>query len=147
MVMVLMKLQLNVPHQNQAYRFGITHSTVSRTFVHWLLIMDVCLSPLIRWPERDDLWKTMPQCFKLPFGNKTTIIMTIWSFLCETNKPPGWSTNIQLWQAPQYSQGPHWHHPKGCIAFVSEAWGGAPQTNISLKIVVCETNCFLGIYL
>ncbi|XP_068697351.1 uncharacterized protein [Montipora capricornis] len=72
MVMVLMKLRLNVPNQDLAYRFGVSMSTVSRTFAHWLVIMDVRLSPLIRWPEREELWKTMPQCFKFSFGNKTT---------------------------------------------------------------------------
>ena len=67
MITVLMKLRLNVPHQHLAYRFGVSQSKVSRTFAHWRLIMDVCLSPLIRWPEREELWKTMPQCFKCSF--------------------------------------------------------------------------------
>ena len=69
MVMVLMKLRRDVPHQDLAYRFGVSQSTVSRTFAHWLLIMDIRLSPLIRWPEREELWKTMPQCFSFFFGN------------------------------------------------------------------------------
>lgn len=60
MIMVLMKLRLNVPHQDLGYRFGVSQSTVSRTFAHWLFIMDVRLSPLIRWPEREELWRTMP---------------------------------------------------------------------------------------
>ena len=91
MVMVLMKLRLTVPHRDLAYRFGVSQSTVSRTFAHWLLIMDVRLSPLIKWPEREELWKTMPQCFKFSFGNKTTVIIDCFEvfFLCETNKPPG----------------------------------------------------------
>ena len=74
MIMVLMKLTLNVPHQDMAYRFGVSQSTVSRTFAHWLFIMDVRLSPLIRWREREELWRTMPQCFKFSFGTKTTVI-------------------------------------------------------------------------
>ena len=63
MTMVLMKLRLNVPQQDLAYRFGVSQSTVSRTFAHWLFTMDVWLSPLIWWPEREELWRTMPQCF------------------------------------------------------------------------------------
>jgi len=58
MIMVLAKLRLNVPHQHLAYRFGESQSTVSRTFAHWLFVMDVRLSPLIRWPERE-LWRTL----------------------------------------------------------------------------------------
>lgn len=57
MIMVLMKLRLNVPHQDLAYRFGVSQSTVSRT--HWLFVMDVRLFPLIRWPEKEELWRTV----------------------------------------------------------------------------------------
>ena len=81
-VMVLMKLRLDVPHQDLAYRFGVSESTVSRTFAHWLLIMDVRLSSLIRWPERDELWKTMPNCFKFSFGNKRTVIIYCFEVFC-----------------------------------------------------------------
>ena len=38
MIMVLMKLRLNVPHQDLAYRFGVSQSTVSRTLAHGLFI-------------------------------------------------------------------------------------------------------------
>ena len=138
MVMVLMKLRLNVPHQDLPYRFGVSQSTVSKTFAHWLLIMDVRLSPLIRWPEREELWKTMPQCFKFSFGNKTTVIIDCFEIFCV--KP----TNL-LARAQTFSS--YKHHntvkvligitPQGCISFVSEAWGDAPQTSILLKIVAC----------
>jgi len=125
MVMVLMKLRLNVPHQDLAYRFGVSQSTVSRTFAHWLFIMDVRLWPLIRWPEREELWKTMPQCFKFSFGTKTTLIIDCFEVFCV--KP----TNL-LARAQTFSS--YKHHntvkvligitPQGCISFVSEAWGG-----------------------
>ena len=59
--MVLMKLRLNVPHLDLAYRFGVSQATVSRTFTHWLFIMDVQLSPLIGWPDREELWRTKPR--------------------------------------------------------------------------------------
>ena len=138
-VMVLMKIRLNVPHQDLAYRFGISQSTVSRTLAHWLLVMDVCLSPLIRWPEREELWKTMPQCFNFSFGNKTTVI--IGCFEVFYVKP-----TILLARAETFSSCKHHNKvkiligitPQGCISFLSEARGGdAPQTNILLKIVAC----------
>ena len=46
--MVLMTIRLNVPLQYFAYRFGISLSTVSRTFSTWLTVMDIRLSPIIR---------------------------------------------------------------------------------------------------
>jgi len=87
--------------------------------------MDVRLSPLIRWPEREELWKTMPQCFKFSFGNKTTVIIDRFEFFCV--KP----TNL-LARAQTFSSYKHYNTvkvligitPQGCISFVSEAWGG-----------------------
>ena len=125
MIMVLMKLRLNGPHQDLGYRFGVSQSTVSRTFAHWLFIMDVRPSPLIRWPEREELWRTMPQCFKFSFGTKTTVIIDCFEVFCV--KP----TNL-LARAQTFSS--YKHHntvkvligiiPQGSISFVSEAWGG-----------------------
>ena len=39
-VMVLMKLRLNVPLQDLAYRFKVSQPTVSRIFSSWLVVMD-----------------------------------------------------------------------------------------------------------
>ena len=74
-VMVLIKLRLNVPNQDLAYRFEISLSTVSRVFNAWMEVLDVRLSPLISWPEREELWQTMPRCFQHSFGKTTTIII------------------------------------------------------------------------
>ena len=38
-VMVLIKLRLNVPLQDLAFRFGVSLPTVSRTFTTWLTVM------------------------------------------------------------------------------------------------------------
>ena len=72
-VIVLMKLRLNMPLQDLAYRFQVSHSTVSRIFSSWLVVMDTRLFPLISWPEREQLWRTMPQCFMYSFGKKVTV--------------------------------------------------------------------------
>ena len=61
--------------QDLAYCFGIAIATVSSKFSGWVVVLDVQLAPLIRWPEHEDLWQTMPQCFQVAFGNKTTLII------------------------------------------------------------------------
>ena len=73
--MVLVKLRLAVPHLDLAYRLKISTSMVSRILSTWLTVMDVCLGPLVKWPERDDLYRTMPRCFLDSFGRKTTVII------------------------------------------------------------------------
>lgn len=68
-----MKLKLNMPMQDLAYHVRISIITVSRTFSAWMVVLVVRLVPLIRCPE--NLWRTMPQCFQVAFGNKTTVII------------------------------------------------------------------------
>ena len=74
-VLVLTKLRLNMPFQKLAFRFGVKVTTISRIFSCWITVMDVRLAPLIFWPERDQLWKTMPVCFQYSVGKKVTVII------------------------------------------------------------------------
>ena len=69
--MVLMKLRLNMPFKDLAYRFkNISDSSILSTFSAWTIAMDIRLSPLILWPEREALWATMRLCFQYSFGKK-----------------------------------------------------------------------------
>ena len=124
-IMVLMKLHLNVPHQDLAYRFNVSRSLVSRAFSSWMLTMDIRLSTLIVWPSRENLHKTMPKCFLDAFGLKATVIIDCYEIFID--RP----TNL-LARAQTFSS--YKHHntvkvligitPQGTISFVSEAWGG-----------------------
>ena len=124
-IMVLMKLRLNVPHQDLAYRFGVSRFVVSRVFNSWIEVMDIRLSPLIVWPERKDLQKTMPRCFTDAFGLKTTVIIDCFEIFID--RP----TNL-LARAQTFSNNKHHNTvkvligitPQGSISFVSKAWGG-----------------------
>lgn len=82
--MVLMKLRLNLPFKDLAYRFkNISVSTISRTFSAWMIAMHIRLSPLILWPEREALWATMPLCFQYSFGKKITVIIDCFEFFID----------------------------------------------------------------
>ena len=59
-VITLMKLRLNLGHQDLAYRFSVNKGTVSRRFDDMLNIMYTRLKFLIFWPDQEELWKTMP---------------------------------------------------------------------------------------
>lgn len=71
-VMVLMKLPLSVPFQDLAYLFMVSVPTVARIFSSWMVVMDTRLFPLVSWPDREQLWKTIPMCFQHAFGRKAT---------------------------------------------------------------------------
>ena len=124
-VMVLIKLRLNVPNQDLAYRFEISLSTVSRVFNAWMEVLDVRLSPLISWPEREELWRTMPRCFQYSFGKKTTIIIDCFEIFID--HPSNLLARVQTFS--HYKS----HNtvkvligvtPQGSVCFVSKAWGG-----------------------
>ena len=72
---MLMKLRLNCQVQDLAYRSGVAVSTVSRIFLKWITAMYRRLKPLILWPDRDALTKTMPICFLDSFGKRVAVIL------------------------------------------------------------------------
>ena len=124
-IIVLMKLRLNAPLQDLAYRFVVSVSTISRISSHWIVVMDTRLFRFVYWPDRDQLWRTMPQCFQYAFGKKTTVVIDCFEVFIE--RP----SNL-LARAQTFSN--YKHHntikilvgitPQGTISFVSEAWGG-----------------------
>lgn len=87
--------------------------------------MNIWLSQLVYWPEQDELWRTMPQCFEFSFGKNTMVIINC--FEVSIKRP----TNL-LARAQTFSS--YKHHntvkvligitPQGTISFVSKAWGG-----------------------
>ncbi|PFX14832.1 hypothetical protein AWC38_SpisGene17387 [Stylophora pistillata] len=124
-VLTLMKLKLNMPLEDLAYRFNVSVSTISRVFLAWMVAMDTRLSPLIKWPDREDLWRTMPQCFQFSFGKKTTVIIDCFEVFID--RPSNLLARAQTFSSYK-------HHntikvligitPQGTISFVSKAWGG-----------------------
>ena len=83
------------------------------------------LSPLIHWPDRESLIRTMPQCFKFSFGTKATVITDCFEIFIE--KSSNLLAGVQTFSS-------HKHHnttkvligitPQGTISYASEAWDG-----------------------
>ena len=113
-----------MPLQDLAYRFKVSHSTVSQIFSSWLVVIDIRLFPLISWPEREQLWRTMPQCFMYYFGKKVTVVIDCFEVFIE--KPTNLLARTQTFSSYK-------HHntiklligitPQGTVSYVSEAWG------------------------
>ena len=71
----MIRLRLNLSGRDLGYRFGgISESTVSRTFLHVVDVLYQRLKPLIIWPDRDVLRKTLPMDFRKYCPNCVVII-------------------------------------------------------------------------
>ena len=64
LLVTLMRLRLNLCRQDLGYRFKVHASTISRTFEFVIGLLYAKLKPLIIWPTRDALKKTMPMVFR-----------------------------------------------------------------------------------
>ena len=124
-VVVLMRLRLNLQVQDLAYRFRVLKSTLSRIFLVTLHILYVKLKPLIMWPNRDQLQKTMPLDFRRSFGMKCAVIVDCFEIFCE--RPSSVLARSQTWS--NYKQRNTVKYmigitPQGSISFISRGWGG-----------------------
>ena len=121
----LMRLRLNLTLKDLAYRFEVSNSTVSSVFIELTDVLFIYLRQLIKWPLREQIWKTTPNCFRKHFGTKVVVIIDCFEVF--THKP----TNL-LARAQTFSSYKHHNTVKfligittqGVISFISKAWGG-----------------------
>ena len=79
-----MKLRLNPPNQDLAFRYQVSSATVCRVFKKWIVAMYHKLGPhLIQWPTREALQRTMPFCFRVNYGLKVTGIIDCFELFIE----------------------------------------------------------------
>ena len=95
----LMVLIKNLGDQDLAYRFGVNQSTVSRHFKRWIDVMHVRLSPLVKWPNRNELMKTMPMEFRNNFQLCVVIIDCFEVFI---ERPTNLKARVQMWSNYKY---------------------------------------------
>ena len=87
-------------------------------------MMHVQLSPLVKWPGREELMKTMPMEFRQNFKQCIVVIDCFEVFI---ERPTSLKARAQTWS--NYK-----HHntakfligisPQGAISFISKGWGG-----------------------
>lgn len=124
LIMTLIKLRLNLPFCDLGNRFGCHHTTAARIFVKVLNILYYRFKSLIAWPEREDLKRNVPACFKDNFKSVTAIIDCFEIFI---EKPSNLDAAAKTWSNYKH------HHtikfligitPQGQISFISNAYGG-----------------------
>ena len=123
-LLTLLKLRLNLKNADLAFRFGIAESTVSKIIHKWLNILYLALKFLIRWPTREEVRATLPECFRAKFSTAVVIIDCTEIFIERaTNllaRSQTWS-NYKSHNTIKYLIG---ITPQGTVSFISNAWGG-----------------------
>ena len=123
-LMALMRLRLNTDVEFLSYHFGLHVSNVSRTVNKWICVLYERLKDvLIKWPERGELYKTMPLDFR-KFGRCVVIIDCFEVFL---ERPSTVLARAQTWSNYKHQNTCKFLigiAPQGSITFVSRAWGG-----------------------
>ena len=123
-LMVLIKLRHADPHQHLGYQFGVHITRVSKIFNHWINIMYVELQPLIKWPEREMLRKTLPACFKQQYSRATCIIDCSEIFIQRPTSLTARSQTYSNYKSHNTVKFLIAISPTGAIIFVSKCWGG-----------------------
>ena len=87
--------------------------------------MDIRLSFLIMWPDRESITKTMPFCFQPHYGFRVTSIIDCFELFIE--KPSDLLAKSCTWsQYKHYNTAKYLISitPQGIISFISNGWGG-----------------------
>lgn len=141
LLLTLVKLRLNLPFRDLAYRFGGIHPTTCSTyFKHIISVMSNRMRGLVYWPERELIKKTIPQCFREAFHDKTTVIIDC--FEIKTQKPSSLLTAAQSWSNYKHYQTVKYLIgilPQGSVCYISEGWGG----RVSDKVLT-ENSAFIN---
>ena len=131
---VLMKLHLDTPMQDLAYRLGCSLTSFSNIFHEWLKVMYYNLKQLIIWPDADTLRANLPEAFKNHYRNAICIIDCFEVFI---QRPLSFEPRASSFS--NYKR----HNtinvlvavaPTGSITFISKARGG----RVSDKVITQE---------
>ena len=137
LLVTLMRLRLNLCGQDLGYRFKVHASTISRTFEFVIGLLYAKLKPLIIWPTRDVLKKTMPMVFRKHCPQCVVIIDCFEIFV---DRP----TDL-LARAQTYSQ--YKHHntvkyligitPQGTVSYISGRVTNTLQNIVLYFAILC----------
>ena len=123
--LVFLRLRLDLPIQHIAYLFGMHRTTAANYFMDTVSVMHRRLSPLIHWPDRDSLRKSMPHQFVEVYGKRVAVNVDCFEIFIE--RPSNLKARSQTFS--------HYKHnntmkyligitPQGSISFISKGWGG-----------------------
>uniref|UniRef100_A0A8C6KZZ8 DDE Tnp4 domain-containing protein n=1 Tax=Nothobranchius furzeri TaxID=105023 RepID=A0A8C6KZZ8_NOTFU len=123
LLVVLMKLTLGLSNMDLAYRFNVSKTTISNICRSWIPAVSVILKPLIKWPSKGAVLKSMPKVFRRNFKRCRCIIDCTEMFI---SRPSNLTARAQTWSNYKHSNTIKYLigiTPVGAISFLSPGWG------------------------
>lgn len=127
---ILMKLRLNIQHQDIAYRFRVSSTTISDLFNQGIPKIAQKLAFLVQWPDKDNIIKNMPVVFKQSYPRCVSIIDCFEVFI---QRPNHLTARAQTWSNYKHNNTIKFLvsiTPTGAISFVSKAFGGRTSDRV-----------------
>lgn len=130
LLLVLMKLRLNSPHKDLSFRFGISETSVSTFIDGSVPKLAEKMKFLVRWPEKDDILRSRPKCFKDTYPRCVSVIDCTEVFI---ECPADFTA-----RSATYSNYKHTNTvkylvsitPSGSVSFISRAFGGKASDKV-----------------
>uniref|UniRef100_A0A8C6KZ18 THAP-type domain-containing protein n=1 Tax=Nothobranchius furzeri TaxID=105023 RepID=A0A8C6KZ18_NOTFU len=138
LLVVLMKLTLGLSNMDLAYRFNVSKTTISNICRSWIPAVSVILKPLIKWPSKGAVLKSMPKVFRRNFKRCRCIIDCTEMFI---SRPSNLTARAQTWSNYKHSNTIKYLigiTPVGAISFLSPGWG----VRVSDKQITKESGGF-----
>ena len=119
-------MRMNLSIQFLGYLFGVSSSSVSRTFYDVLTVRHTRLVPLlILWPERDILKMSMPMSFGSKFSKCACIIDCFEICIVRPSDLKARAQTYSTYKSHKTMKFLIGITPQGSISFISKGWGGA----------------------
>ena len=124
-LLTCMELKLGVSMPYLAQIFDVHPSTISRTFINTLDIMNKHVVPLLLfWPERDTLRKTMPLIFRPDYATCVCIVDCFEIFIKKPKDLKARALTYSSYKSHNTMKCLIGIAPNGMITFISKGWGG-----------------------
>ena len=115
-LMTMMRLRLGIMHEDIAWRFSVSSSTVTQIITTWIRLLSKEMSCLIVWPSKEQVHATLPDSFRRLYP-KTRVIIDCTEMFVET------LSSLEI-QASLYFQSFNLYNSQSCCVMgIPCIWG------------------------